>query len=212
MEVIGLFILFLVASFVGWIMEILYLNLIERKRKNPGFLKGPYLPIYGFAAILLYLIADLNISVIYKIILFIIFPTLIELITGMVFEKYFRMKIWDYSKKKFNFKGIICLESSFYWIALSMLYLFVLHDLFRNYLLTTLSINNYVFFFGIVAGIFLLDEFYALSVAFKIKQTTAKMKEKIINFNEFKNMGNIFNNIKGKIKKIIIEKPQTKKA
>ncbi|MCK4996837.1 putative ABC transporter permease [Candidatus Pacearchaeota archaeon] len=206
MSMIEIFILFLIGSIIGWILEFLYLNLIEKRNVNPGFLKGPYLPIYGFTILFLYFISVLSINIIYKIFLFIIFPTLIELITGVVFEKYFKIKIWDYHRKFWNYRGIICLQASFYWAILSIFYLFVLHNFVDGYLTIILSSTNYIFFYGAIAGIFLLDEFYALNMAFKIKQIATKMRTKQIDFNKFKKASSIFGNLKDKVKTVIKEK------
>lgn len=203
MSVIGIFILFLIGSLIGWIIEVFYRNIISKEKINPGFLKGPYLPIYGFAVLLLYLIVNSRISLIYKIILLVILPTLMELSTGIIFEKYFKIKLWDYSGKFLNYKGIICPQFSFYWVVLSMIYLFVLQDFTDSYFLKILSSTNYIFFYGAIAGVFLLDEFYAFNMAFKIRRIVKKMKKKRINFNKFKKASSIFRNLKQKIEDIM---------
>lgn len=210
MEVIKWFVLFLIGCFIGWIIELFYRNLINKKKINPGFLRGPYLPIYGFVTLLFYFIVDSRINSIHKIILLIIIPTSIELLTGLIFEKYFRIKLWDYSKNFLNFKGIICPLASFCWIILSMIYYFILHDLVSNFLLVTFSNANYIFLYGAIAGIFLLDIFYSFNVAFRVRKMAKELGEKRINFNKFKKAGDAFNNIKVKIQKIITEKIQTK--
>ena len=181
MEMIELFILFLIGCLMGWIMELFYRNLIKKEKTNPGFLRGPYLPIYGFVVLLFYFIVDSGMNFIYKIILLIIIPTLIELLTGFIFEKYFRIKLWDYSKSFLNFKGIICPLASFCWIVLSMIYYFILHDLISNFLLVVLSNINYIFLHGAMAGIFLLDVFYSFHIAFKVRKISKEFGKRIVN-------------------------------
>lgn len=39
--------LFALFSVVGWLLEVAYRSTMERKLVNPGFLAGPYLPLYG---------------------------------------------------------------------------------------------------------------------------------------------------------------------
>ena len=54
--------LFFIGSALGWVLELLYRNLTQKKKKwtNPGFCTGPYLPIYGFGLCVLYLLASLE--------------------------------------------------------------------------------------------------------------------------------------------------------
>ena len=203
MNVVGLFILFLTGCFIGWLIEVFYRNVVGKEKINPGFLKGPYLPIYGFAILLLYSIVNLQINFIYKIILLIVLPTLMELITGIIFERYFRIKLWNYSGKFLNYRGIICPLFSFYWAVLAMVYLFTLHNFVDSHLLKILSSTNYIFFYGAIAGIFLLDEFYALNMAFKIRKTVKELKEKKISFKIFKRASGIFNDTKKIIHKAV---------
>ncbi len=66
-------IIFTLGSLAGWLIELIFVGLIkEKKLVNPGFLNGPYLPIYGTGAILLYFVSGLNIDFVFKLILFII--------------------------------------------------------------------------------------------------------------------------------------------
>lgn len=52
-----------------------------------------------------------------------IFVTAIELIFGIIFNIILKKNVWDYSKMPFNFKGQICLLYSFFWIALSLIFI-----------------------------------------------------------------------------------------
>jgi hypothetical protein len=42
-----------VYSFLGWIVEVLFVLVTMQKLENRGFLTGPFLPIYGIGAVLL---------------------------------------------------------------------------------------------------------------------------------------------------------------
>ena len=47
--------LFVIGSLFGWILELFFRRFISQKKwMNPGFLTGPYLPIYGFGITILY--------------------------------------------------------------------------------------------------------------------------------------------------------------
>ena len=52
--------LFAVGSILGWCLEVLFRHFVTHKWLNPGFLIGPYLPLYGFSLSVLYLLARLE--------------------------------------------------------------------------------------------------------------------------------------------------------
>ncbi len=44
--------LFLTGSLAGWVIEVFFRRTVSQKRwMNPGFLNGPYLPLYGFSTV-----------------------------------------------------------------------------------------------------------------------------------------------------------------
>ena len=131
-EALILAFLFFMGCIVGWGIEVIFRRFkkenVSRKWVNPGFLVGPYLPLYGFGLCGLYLLASLeNTSLIEevtagsKIVLFLIMAivmTLFEYIAGLIFIKGMHVQLWDYSKEKFNIQGIICLKFSIFWAIL----------------------------------------------------------------------------------------------
>ncbi len=196
MELIEIFILFLMGCLIGWVIELIYRNVVEKEHKNPGFLKGPWLPIYGFGVVFMYLISGININFASKVILFILLPTFMELFTGLFFDKYFKIKLWDYSNKFLNYRGYICLLFSVYWGILGSLYYFLVYQSMVEKLLVVLANVNYVFFYGMIFGIFLLDGFISLQVAFRIRATVDKLKNKYEgDFNKYKEESIIFKRI-----------------
>lgn len=204
MEFIKIIILFLMGCLIGWLIELIYRNLIEREHKNPGFLKGPWLPIYGLGVIIMYFISGLEINFIYKIILFVLVPTILELVTGLFFDKYFNIELWNYSNKLLNYKGYICLLFSFYWGLLGVIYYFLIHKSVVDKLLGILGNMHYVFFYGMIFGIFLLDTIISMNIAFKIKNAVGLFKEKYkLDFNKYKEKSRIFKKIEFGKKEIL---------
>ena len=118
--------IFFIGSIFGYVLELFYRRYIHKKWVNPGFLIGPYLPIYGFglcSLTLIYLVfSKINANPLLIILLMGISMTLIELVAGLVFIEGAGVKLWDYSDKPFNFKGIICLEFSVIWTILGAVY------------------------------------------------------------------------------------------
>jgi uncharacterized membrane protein len=79
-------------------------------------MKGPYLPIYGTGAVMMLVISEpFKDNLILLYIAGVIGATLLELVTGMAIEHIFKVRYWDYSYKKFHYKGYICLSSSIAW-------------------------------------------------------------------------------------------------
>jgi uncharacterized membrane protein len=119
---------FFVYCFLGWCFESTYVSIKEHRPTNRGFMRGPFLPIYGFGAITILLSTILvtwSIPLIF--ICGMIGCTLLEYITGAAMENMFSMRYWDYSNQRFNIKGYICLSSSLAWGFFSVLLVKVIH-------------------------------------------------------------------------------------
>ena len=106
------FILFIIYAMIGWFIEIINGLIQTKKFVNRGFLIGPYCPIYGVGGILITLL----LSKYYDdpIVLFfmgIAVCGILEYLTSYIMEKFFKARWWDYSKRKFNINGRICLET-----------------------------------------------------------------------------------------------------
>lgn len=120
--------IFFIYSFLGWCIESTIVSVSKRKLTNRGFLKGPMLPLYGFGALTIILSTLLvSDSVVLVYICGMIAATALEYITGAGMEAIFNMKYWDYSDKKFNIHGYICLSSSLFWGVLSVLLVKFIH-------------------------------------------------------------------------------------
>ena len=106
------FILFIIYSFAGWVMETLWVSWCDKRLVDRGFLIGPYCPIYGFGA--LFIILLLNRFAYNPVLLFFMTTVLcgiLEYFASWCMEKIFKARWWDYSNKKFNLNGRICLRN-----------------------------------------------------------------------------------------------------
>jgi len=107
---------FVLYSMLGWLVESVYMSLCNRKLTNRGFGKGPFCPIYGFGAVIGYLIlSPLKGNYIALYIVGAVLATIFEFIVGKGMLKFLGDLWWDYNDKPFNYKGIICLESTIAW-------------------------------------------------------------------------------------------------
>ncbi len=120
--------LFYIYCFFGWCFESSYVSLRQHRFVNRGFVRLPLLPIYGSGALCILLTClPYRGSVPAVFVLGIVFPTILEYVTGWAMEAMFKMRYWDYSTQKCNLKGYICLSSSLAWGFLSLLLIYVLH-------------------------------------------------------------------------------------
>lgn len=113
------FIIFCVA---GWIYESTFVSVRSKKLVNRGFLIGPYLPLYGFGAVSVYLLlrpfARIP-SLLY--IMGMLVATVLEYLTSWLLEICFHAQWWDYSKEPYNLHGRIALIPSMFWGILSLI-------------------------------------------------------------------------------------------
>ena len=123
-EIAGYFIIY---SFIGWCIEVVYHALRFGRVCNRGFLNGPVCPVYGFGVILVFgavsllalLFSDTgNVMSIPLPILYLagmILTTFTEFMGGFLLDKFFHARWWDYRNQKFNLNGYICLRFSLIW-------------------------------------------------------------------------------------------------
>lgn len=114
--------------FFGWIFESAYVSLRSKKFVNRGFMRGPFLPIYGSGAIMMLVVSmPFQDNIFLTYIAGCIGATVLELVTGVAMEALFKVRYWDYSNQKFNYKGHICLSSTIAWGFLTIFMTEFLH-------------------------------------------------------------------------------------
>ena len=117
---------FYIYSFLGWLWESSYVSFKEKKLVNRGFVTGPVCTIYGFGAVIVYLILKpISGNIILLYLGGVIVPTILEYATAVLMETLFHTSWWDYSKNKYNFQGRICLGASLGWGAFSVILFYV---------------------------------------------------------------------------------------
>lgn len=159
--------LFCIGSLLGWCIEVLFRRFFSAKKWiNPGFLVGPYLPLYGFSLCTLYLLAMLeefipiSFPVLRKLVLLAVMAlcvTAIEYVTGLIFIKRLKIKLWDYSDCWGNVDGVICPLFTFFWALLSAAYYFLIHPHILGALEWLAQNLAFSFFIGVFYGVFAID-------------------------------------------------------
>jgi len=129
-----IFAYFFLYSFLGWVAEVAFHAITMGKFVNRGFLCGPVCPVYGVGVVAILLILGDFVEKPWAVFLVgIAFPTLIELFTGWILEVFFHNKWWDYSDRKFNLKGYICLEFSILWGLAVLFVVEAVHPLIKKF-------------------------------------------------------------------------------
>ena len=183
--------LFVIGSLFGWVLELFFRRFVSQKKwMNPGFLTGPYLPIYGFGVAVLYGVSNIPlgiksqaVDVIIRILIIGIGMTLIEFIAGLIFIKGFKIKLWDYSNRKGNVMGIICPIFSLAWLAVGSLYSFLLNPILVQGISWISENLIYTYFVGAVIGAIFVDFAYSVHLATKLKEFKELQN---LRFEEFK--------------------------
>lgn len=179
---------FYIYAFSGWVWESIILP-ISRKQipYNRGFLNGPWIPIYGFGAILVIILFN------YKYPFYVLFLSsgvvacLLEYITSYIMERVFCRRWWDYSNKLFNLNGRICLEGFVCFGLFSVLVIKYIQPFFEQKLI---NINKMALLIisVLLTVFFIVDVIFSILTALEVKKKLDLLRvfidekeEKIIN-------------------------------
>ena len=184
------FLLFMLYSFLGWCMETTLISIQNKRFINRGFLLGPYCPIYGFGA--LFIILLLGRWAYHPVVLFVVAIVgcgILEYATSWVMEKVFKARWWDYSNRKFNLNGRICLANLLAFGILGLVVYYVLNPFFTN-LIHKLQPNQMLWISAIIACIYIIDSVISFVVIFGFRKVTKQVniKEKSDNTEQITQM------------------------
>lgn len=169
------FLLFLMYAILGWIVEVINAYIQKKKFVNRGFLIGPYCPIYGVG--MLAIISLLQEYTGNYIVLFILSMTIcmvLEYLTSYFMELIFKARWWDYSNKKFNINGRICLETAIPFGLGGMLIMYVINPIFVGFL-NKLSDNTLLILGISLMTIFVIDLIVSFFVVIKFRNMSDKV-------------------------------------
>ena len=189
--IIQLLFLFMIYSLIGWLWETPYVSVNEKKYINRGFLRGPYIPIYGFACLTIIISMTIfenydqnNIFIIITQIIFISSVSAFwEYFTSLGLELAFKTRWWDYSNRKFNLSGRIALDYTIlFGVGGYLLWRFL-----NPLVLGAFDYLSYDILFTIILifySIFIVDYIYTFRDLFKLRSIVLKLN---VLRNEFSN-------------------------
>lgn len=169
-------------SFIGWFFESCYCSIRPKKWVNRGFLRGPLCPIYGTGGLVMmvcllplrHITKSLYIN---ELIIFVagaILCDIVEFMTSYIMEKLFNARWWDYSNKKFNIQGRICLTHTFYWGTCSCLFVFILEPIMNLYIVGQVSESSRNILTYIFLTVFAFDLLDTVIHALGIRDISSK--------------------------------------
>ena len=226
------FLLFIIYSIIGWILEIIFAFINLKKFVNRGFLIGPYCPIYGAGCLLLtILLSKYAEDTIVLFALSIIICSILEYLTSWIMEKIFKLRWWDYSDMKFNINGRICLETMLPFGIIGVIVVKFINP-FLLELISQINPNNLSIIVIILMSLFIIDILISFNVVFNLKNvtrnvtkdSTEEIKKAIHKFihnnlfmydrivKAFPNMSKIIKEQKEKAQKIISKKKGKNKS
>lgn len=172
------FLLFLIYSFVGWAIEVVVTFNKEKRFVNRGFMLGPYCPIYGYSSIIMILyLSRYRSSFVTVFLLAVVVCSLMEYLVSYFMEKLFKARWWDYSNRKFNINGRVCLENSIWFGLLGALLIYIVNP-FLSGIIAKISDKTLIIVGSALLVIFITDLIISLNVTFKIKHTITKLVKK----------------------------------
>ncbi len=174
-----IFLLFIIYSFIGYILEITNCSIRDKKLVlNRGFFLGPYLPIYGISCLLMG-----SFIIRYKDDFFTVFVmsafvcTTVEYITSYILEKIFKARWWDYSDKKFNIEGRVCLFNAFLFGIGGLAFTYIINPIVV-FLISKLSITLLRIISITLMVIFFTDVVITIRTLYQVKVSTIKFKSR----------------------------------
>lgn len=223
-EIYYYFLLFLIYSFIGWLIEVIGKLIEKHKFINRGFLIGPICPIYGHGCILMILTLSRYKDNPLTLFIYAIFIcSLLEYFTSYFMEKIFKARWWDYSTKRFNLNGRICAETMIPFGILGTLVICVINPIFE-YLLNLFNFETIKITAVVLFIIYIIDYTISLIIMFGFKGTlktvekdgteeiTKKVKKILINKNVlYKRLVEAFPNFMNPKERLLLIKARVEK-
>ena len=185
-----IFLLFIMYSFLGWVVEVIDFLIEDKKFVNRGFLIGPYCPIYGVGLLLIVnFLKNYTGSYLIIFVMSMFICMTLEYLTSYIMEKLFNARWWDYSEKRFNINGRVCLETTIPFGLGGMAIMYIVNPFFEK-ILHSLNISTLEIISIILFIIFFIDFVISFITILRvkdiklstIKDNTEEINKRIINY------------------------------
>lgn len=200
--------LFMFYSIIGWICESIWCSVGERKFINRGFLSGPWCPIYGFGAIIILILTipfeDKPLLVFFSAI---ISTSLLEYFTGWLLEALFKTRWWDYSHRRFQIKGRVCLGNSIIFGILGLFAVYLFQPAF-DAALSKIMLEYQRIISSAIVLIFLFDLLKTLAATTNLQERLSGLRSALAVMDEYdRHDGNNISNSIQRLREIYANQP-----
>lgn len=178
------FLMFLIYAMVGWMIEVVN-NIINTHRfVNRGFLIGPYCPIYGVGGVMItFFLSQYHDKPITLFVMAMVICAILEYMTSYIMEKLFKTRWWDYSKRKYNINGRICLETMVPFGLLGCFITYITNPMiYKLFSLMTPTVTNalaillgILFFIDFAVSVRIITNFRKTAVTFLHRDSTEEI-------------------------------------
>ena len=175
----SLFLLFIIYSFIGYLVEIVTVAIESDKFTfSRGFLIGPIIPVFGVGGMLMYLLLyKYENDIVALFIMSMAICTVLEYFTSYIMEKMFNLRWWDYSHKKMNVNGRICLSNAIaFGIGGVIIIKYVNPKIFA--FIGSFSDTSLYIISGVLAILFIIDCLISFNIIFGLKNTVSALEKK----------------------------------
>ena len=176
-NIVYLFLIFMIYNFIGYIVEMIYMAIKNKRINNRGFLCGPVLPVYGIGAVfMIYSLTKYSKDPMAVFVLSGVICSILEYLTSVILEKIFHNMWWDYFDYKFNLNGRICLLNTILFGIGGVAIICVFQPFVVKFLnLFSLKFLSVVSF--IILIIFIVDIIYSVIVAYNLRNRLIIVEE-----------------------------------
>lgn len=172
------FLLYFMYCVIGYVLECIFCSIIDKKLVlNRGFLIGPYLPIYGKGALCIILLLNKYLKDPFALfIMASLIATVLEYFASYFMEKIFKARWWDYSEKKFNLNGRVCLTNTVLFGLGGLIVMYVINPFLTGILdgfsKTTIIVLGLIFF-----TIYAVDTIISFTTIYKLRSSSTSLKK-----------------------------------
>lgn len=171
------FLLFFIYSILGWLMEVIRIFIHNGKLVNRGFLIGPYCPIYGYGALAMtFLLRKYQNDILATFIFSILICGILEYFTSYFMEKIFHARWWDYTNRKFNINGRICLDNLIAFGILGCIILYITNPVILSLLSKIPNVLLHILS-GVLFVVYIADNIISSKIILNLKEISVNVKD-----------------------------------